>query len=319
MLIRRCTMKKICLIVVLCAMIVLACACADNGAAPMDSAQDHVAEPSQTAQETTDNETAQQTPETAQARTVTAPDAQYIRTDDSADEMEKPRPAVIQSLDALYEYYQNQKTRFVLWTNEARYSDTTIGFIDAVQKYDAAFFEQNALVIVTKTEPSGSIRHRVSKAENEDGVLHMTIERLLPEFGTDDMADWLIITEVPKSMIDGDEVNVTCVDVPTNIEYPPPVLDGERVQVISGGVSVEPSETMLWLEDYDPETQERTSVDYKPVTLKDAADLLPTLTVAWDLLVKIAYGGYRAENVIFYDEALSEIETFDTLSVGVVM
>ena len=37
------------------------------------------------------------------------------------------------------------------------YANSTIGFIDAIEKYDEEYFKENNLIIIYLTEPSGSI------------------------------------------------------------------------------------------------------------------------------------------------------------------
>ena len=70
------------------------------------------------------------------------------------------------------------------------------GFINAVEKYDAAFFEENMLVFAIVEEGSGSIRHELMGVTADDIIL---IKRIVPEEGTCDMAEWHIIIEMPRA------------------------------------------------------------------------------------------------------------------------
>ena len=305
-------MKKTLMIVVMCAMMFFACACAGN--IPEQTVGAAALAPQETAKDT-----APQSLEPTPVQSVTLPQSQYIRTGVATDDRDYSVEVVIPSLSALYDFYQNNKTSVVLWTSEARYYDTTVGFIDAVEKYDEAFFEHSALIIVLKGEPTGSNRHRVSKVSNVGGVLHVSIDRLMPEMGTSDWADWLIIAEVPQALMGGDEVRVTYSDVSHIPEYPKPVYEGMLVAAVSGGERVVPAETTMEFIDYDPDTDERTTTDFKPDTLGDVAQDLTALTVARDLELEMAYGGGQPMNVVVYDAALKEIDTFEMLSVGAVM
>ncbi len=79
--------------------------------------------------------------------------------------------------------------------------DSAISFAKAIEKYDAAFFEENALIILHIEEGSGSIRHTVESVEKTDWMLEVNISRQVPEVGTDDMADWFAVIEVKKADI----------------------------------------------------------------------------------------------------------------------
>ena len=72
-------------------------------------------------------------------------------------------------------------------------------FTEAVQEYDAEFFDDNALFILALCEPSGSIQHevefvRVIKGES----VSVGVERVT-DAKTNDVAFWYGIVEVKKS------------------------------------------------------------------------------------------------------------------------
>ena len=129
--------------------------------------------------------------------------AVYVRTDGYHDGEKYPRACWITSPDEVQKYYEANKDKYYLESVEHPYSDQTIGFLDAVQGYDDAFFHDHDLIFVVLEEGSGSIRHEVTGVKAlrlDDGrcSLQTEITRLLPGVGTDDMAEWHVIIEVPK-------------------------------------------------------------------------------------------------------------------------
>jgi len=64
--------------------------------------------------------------------------------------------------------------------------------------YEASFFDNNLLVILHLSEPSGSIRHEITSATLADGQMNIAIKRIIPEACTDDEAAWLCVIELPK-------------------------------------------------------------------------------------------------------------------------
>ncbi len=75
------------------------------------------------------------------------------------------------------------------------YSDTTIGFLDACDKYDDSYFDKQVLVMVLLEEGSGSIKHKVNGVGTVDSKLIVDIDTIVPEAGTADMAEWHILIE----------------------------------------------------------------------------------------------------------------------------
>lgn len=130
---------------------------------------------------------------------------QYIRTDGYSEGEEYPKAFWITSVKELEEYYDLNKEKYFLESIEQPASDRTIGFVDAVKKYDDAFFEKNDLIFALLEEGSGSIRHEVtgvkllpSHIDRIQYYIQPEIKRIVPEIGTDDMAEWHIIIEVSK-------------------------------------------------------------------------------------------------------------------------
>lgn len=84
--------------------------------------------------------------------------------------------------------------------------DQTFGEFEAfstvAEKYDDAFFAENALLILYTTETSGAVRHTVEKVTLSDGALTLFVSATQPEeFGTTDMADWFIVVALEKDVL----------------------------------------------------------------------------------------------------------------------
>lgn len=129
--------------------------------------------------------------------------ARYIRTNGGYEAgVLYPCVMLIHSLQELEAYYSKWHEDFDLEHKEAVYPDTTIGFLDACDSYDGAFFEENYLVFVLLEEGSGSIRHEVrSVSLTSDDQIGISIDRKVPEVGTDDMAQWHIILELSRDVL----------------------------------------------------------------------------------------------------------------------
>ena len=149
--------------------------------------------------------------------------AQYIRTNGYSDGEEYPKIFWIATAKELKEYYEANKEKYDLKSREHPYSDETIGFADAIKNYDEHFFEENELIFVLLEEGSGSIRHEVmgvkalpSQDEGKQYAIQPVVERLVPQVGTADMAEWHIIIEVSKKF--GSQVSVLERPVITDME-----------------------------------------------------------------------------------------------------
>ena len=160
-------------------------------------------------------------------------DAQYIRTDGYHEDVEYPVVKVIRSVEELNAYYNATKDKYDLERKDKVYSDTTIGFLDACDKYDAAYFEDKILVMVLLEEGSGSIRHEVkSFGMGEDGKCHISIDSIVPEAGTADMAEWHILIEPAEGTI------VTESDVAVYIDGINPLTQDKRAQHARGYANI---------------------------------------------------------------------------------
>lgn len=119
----------------------------------------------------------------------------YLRTDGDTS-VSYPGIHVIHNYDQLVDYFNVMYTRFSLSTP---FEDSSMSFLDIITSYEQDYFQNNYLIFVLLEEPSGSIRHKVSNIEKTgDERLSISIDRLVPELGTDDMAQWHIILELSR-------------------------------------------------------------------------------------------------------------------------
>jgi len=125
-------------------------------------------------------------------------EVQYIRSNGYVGGENYPVVTVITSVKELEEYSAANNSRYDLSSRGITQSDTQAGFIEAIEKYSESFFTNSYLVVVLLEEISGSIRHKVDSV-NADGDI--VINRLQPEIGTDDMAEWNIIIELENSFM----------------------------------------------------------------------------------------------------------------------
>lgn len=134
---------------------------------------------------------------------------QYIRTDGYQEGAQFPQVAIIRSYEELEHYYQTNKDTFFLERREQVCGAPTPGFLDACDKYGPEYFETGYLVFVILEEGSGSIRHKVTGSTvSSQGELGIWIETLVPEVGTDDMAQWHILLELNNTVTIKDETAV---------------------------------------------------------------------------------------------------------------
>ncbi len=145
--------------------------------------------------------------------------AQYIRTNAIGEGITYPQVKIIRSVEELKAYYEANKDIYYLERRENYGSDYTRGFLDACDKYDEAYFENQILVIMVLEEGSGSISHKVTNVGvigiNEAKMMTIEIDRIIPEIGTCDMAEWHILIEPEAGTIveDEEDIYVTLHDV----------------------------------------------------------------------------------------------------------
>lgn len=290
-------MKRILISIILIAFVLIT-ACSENDSRTQNNQDDHSSDV------------------TLDTNSVADPNTQYIRTGvyRYRDE-ENPLPVIISSLDELYGFYQGNKQIIGLWHQDDLYFDLTIGFIDAAEKYDEQFFEENALVFVYKIQPSGSIRHHVNSVMVEDNVLYVDIDVLQPEVGNDEMGEWILITEIPKLFAQADSVEVRCKDVDWTPVYNTDM--SKDVEFVSDGIAVKPYEQTIWYEGYE-EDGSGYSVDYVVAPLEESLANIPELVLGKELSLVLAQRCRMPENYVVYNEQMEQIATPKELSVGTI-
>ena len=186
--------------------------------------------------------------------------AQYIRTPGDLGDRTSPQVTVIRSRFALEAYYEAHQEQYFLEGRESVASDTTVGFWDACRRYDDAFFQDHELILAVLEEPSGSIRHRVTALTREGADRMLTVTRLIPECGTDDMAQWHLIVETERT--EGGEVLITLSDAPCGgiacLQTPYAAAQVPLPQGWSGTVSLEEPLLRLWPEGQEGDVPERS-------------------------------------------------------------
>ncbi len=133
--------------------------------------------------------------------------ARYIRTNGYRDGVSYPVVTLIDSAAALRRYYEANRALYDFSHKETVYSDTTVGFVDAIAGYDEAWFETHQLLLVLLEEGSGSVRHEVTRV-TAGAEPTIDIDRLIPEVGTDDMAEWHILIETDRTFDPAGEIAV---------------------------------------------------------------------------------------------------------------
>jgi len=129
-------------------------------------------------------------------------DVQYIRTNGYVEWADYPMVYIFNTPEMLTEYYEANRDLYDLAPRETVYADSSIGFADAMVQYDAAWFAEHDLVMVVLEEGSGSIRHEVYAITETPEKWSIDIASIEPEVCTADMAQWHILIEVEKDLID---------------------------------------------------------------------------------------------------------------------
>ena len=124
---------------------------------------------------------------------LTQTDAQYIRTGSDTEEVEFPAGSIFGTAKE-FEQYKNENSFF-------DYSEVTFDF----SSYDMLF--------IVLQEPSGSIRHSISEVTLDSEGTNVHVQRLIPEIGTDDMAEWIVIVKLDKTLHAKNPVHIESEDV----------------------------------------------------------------------------------------------------------
>lgn len=136
---------------------------------------------------------------TEEAETPLTFTAQYIRTNGYRKNNQNPGVTVIASTQDLEDYYKGYREIFSQIPGFNMAVDPAAEFTEACSKYDDAFFQDNYLIFISLEEPSGSIGHQVTDVYRHptDGIC-ICIDRIVPEVGTADMAQWHIVVELER-------------------------------------------------------------------------------------------------------------------------
>lgn len=107
---------------------------------------------------------------------------------------------IVNSHKELLEYYNVNLKKFSLGPREKIASDSTIGFANAIEKYDEEYFRNSSIIIAILEENSGSYRHKYDGySVNKIGTLTVNIKTTCDsDYATCDMAGWHVIIETNK-------------------------------------------------------------------------------------------------------------------------
>ena len=139
--------------------------------------------------------------------------SQYIITNGNFGSEDFPYYVVINSRAELDAYYEDNKDIYDLGRSDVTYR---VGFLDACDRYDEAFFENNRLVFVVNPEGSSSIVRYVSDVSSYhdgDGALlgwNITVSSEPADEFTDDIIVIHYVVELKKtaSINEGDDVHM---------------------------------------------------------------------------------------------------------------
>lgn len=123
-------------------------------------------------------------------------EARYIRTDGYHENIFYPRLQMIRSADQLQTYCRENGSLYQFEQG----TDGTESFLEACERYDEAYFENQCLILVLLQEGSGSTRHKVDRVGTADGDTVISIQTITPEVGTCDMAAWHILIEPDSTL-----------------------------------------------------------------------------------------------------------------------
>ena len=180
-------------------------------------------------------------------------DAQYIRTDGYHEDVKYPVVKIIRSVRELNAYYEANKEEYDLGRRGHVASDMTIGFLDACDKYDDAYFEDRILIMVLLEEGSGSNRHKVQSVRmSADGRCYIYIDRIVPEAGTCDMAEWHILIE-PEAGVNIEKES----DITVFVDGVDPLTQPELVRFCRGYANISLTVPNGW--EYETEDGERNT------------------------------------------------------------
>ena len=141
-----------------------------------------------------------------------------------------PIVEVFHSVDELNVYYEKNKEMYRFQQNEVPLLDRTLSFVDACEKYDEAYFENQILVLVIWRETrGGQVEHNIEQAglvvENPNKmVLDITTTENL---GSLDIPIWFYFIEPEVGVTVADKNDVTIFCDGENVTDPPLLVKNE--------------------------------------------------------------------------------------------
>ncbi len=142
-------------------------------------------------------------------------DAQYIITGSYSESITYPMVTWINSQESLDAYCEEYKDVFYLEDRLGTDIYSTIGFLEACDRYDEAFWAEKDVILVVLSEGDGMCRHVVvGLTESEEGKWIVAVRRLNSIMHTAEMVEWHLMIEVPKGQItETDQFEVRVGDV----------------------------------------------------------------------------------------------------------
>lgn len=199
-------MKKFVSFLLLLALLFALCGCEANPAATPSSPEETSSAPSSAPASSV-----------TEAYTPLQTDVLYIRADSYGDDsfsalfpMENPGTMAISAVHHLPVLRFQTEADFTSRVKELKKTfqldasyDEAGSFMEQTAVFDEAFFEENDLLAVYVYASSGSIRHEVVEASFAEGQCLILVDEIVPEVGTDDIAEWFILLPMPKEKLAG--------------------------------------------------------------------------------------------------------------------
>jgi len=138
----------------------------------------------------------QQTPPQGAAATTSAPTIPQTIGTTQPGFIDLPGQLSLKNEGKLRISYNGNRSSVQYITDPAQLPDHEV-----FSSYNAAFFENNALLLVTDTVGSGSTQISIDSVIIDGNTASVTLLRTMPaDVGTTDMATWLLWAEVPGGL-----------------------------------------------------------------------------------------------------------------------
>lgn len=150
-------------------------------------------------------------------------------------------------------------------------------FKENMEKYSYdSFYQDKALYVVYVSEPSGSNRHKLSSLTIKNRQMNVEVLSVIPEMGTDDMADWFISFELDREYADSiDTYNVY--NLPENYtanQNLNPSFVATVLEVYDGSILVQPDASSNEILSSDKIYVSTNVVTSNPVPVLKAGDIV---------------------------------------------